>query len=249
MEFAAGVLALIRWDLSFTEYTGEFCGLAASTELHDAPILHLFWLGANYHCPMDLPDITGLCWREGIYRCLESFRSRVKTSPRVSQLAPPSSSSSQLAPSSSPWPPLVPSSSSLPPLVPSSSPWPPLVLSSSPSAFPERPRESAVPECPPGSNPPNKFFLGGLPTMAHGDPPGPPKSTDDPPWPPDPPGHLSPRIYHGGLKARTHRDEYRRALFASVFQRVFCVHTQAIFADDVPSEHANSFPNIRWHLM
>jgi len=51
------------------------------------------------------------------------------------------------------------------------------------------------------------------------------------------------------LKARTHRDEYQRALFASVFQRVFCVHTQAIFADDEPSEHANSFPDIRWSLM
>ncbi len=38
------------------------------------------------------------------------------------------------------------------------------------------------------------------------------------------------------LKARTHRDEYRRALFA-------------IFADDEPSEHANSFPDIRWRLM
>ncbi len=47
------------------------------------------------------------------------------------------------------------------------------------------------------------------------------------------------------LKARTHRDEYRRALFASVFR----VHTQAIFADDEPSEHANSFPDIRWRLM
>ncbi len=51
------------------------------------------------------------------------------------------------------------------------------------------------------------------------------------------------------LKARTHRDEYRRVLFASVFQRIFCVHTQAIFADDEPSEHANSFPDIRWRLM
>ncbi len=51
------------------------------------------------------------------------------------------------------------------------------------------------------------------------------------------------------LKARKHRDEYRRALFVSVFQRVFCVHTQAIFADDEPSEHANSFPDIRWRLM
>ncbi len=51
------------------------------------------------------------------------------------------------------------------------------------------------------------------------------------------------------LKARTHRDEYQRALFASVFQHVFCVHTQAIFADDEPSEHANLFPDIRWRLM
>ncbi len=51
------------------------------------------------------------------------------------------------------------------------------------------------------------------------------------------------------LKARTHRDEYRRALFANVFQARFCVHTQAIFADDEPSEHANSFPDIRRRLM
>ncbi len=51
------------------------------------------------------------------------------------------------------------------------------------------------------------------------------------------------------IKAHTHWDEYRRALFASVFQRVFCVHTQAIFTDDEPSEHANSFPDIRWRLM
>ncbi len=55
--------------------------------------------------------------------------------------------------------------------------------------------------------------------------------------------------FNNALKACTHRDEYRRALFASVFQCVFCVHTQAIFADDEPSEHANSFPDIRWRLM
>ncbi len=67
MEFAACVLALIRRDLSFVEYGGEFCGLAAVAELHDTAILHLFWLGACYHHPMDLPDTTGLCWREGIF--------------------------------------------------------------------------------------------------------------------------------------------------------------------------------------
>jgi len=36
--------------------------------------------------------------------------------------------------------------------------------------------------------------------------------------------------------------------------RGFCIFilffsVQAIFADDEPNEHANSFPDIRWHLM
>ncbi len=94
MEFAAGVLALIRWDLSFVEFAGEFCRLAALTELHDAAILQLFRLGACHNRPMDLPDTTGLCWREGIYRCLGSFRSRAEASPLLPPLAPASSSSS-----------------------------------------------------------------------------------------------------------------------------------------------------------
>ncbi len=154
---AACACALSRWNLPFVEFAGEFCGLAAVSELHDAAILHLFRLGANYQRSMDLPDTTGLCWREGIYRCLGSYRSRVETSPRVSPLAPPSSSSSPLVPSSSSSSPLVPSSSSssslvlpsssslVPPssssslLVPSSSSSSPLVLpsaSSSPLVLP-----------------------------------------------------------------------------------------------------------------
>ncbi len=109
-------LALSRRNLSFVEFAGEFCKLAAVTELHDAAILHLFRLGANYQRPMDLPDTTGLCWREGIYRCLGSYRSRVEPSPRVSPLAPSSSSLSPLVLLSSSSSPLVlPSSSSLVP--------------------------------------------------------------------------------------------------------------------------------------
>ncbi len=135
MEFAAGAFALSRRNLPFVEFAGEFCGLAAVTELHDAAILHLFRLGANYQHPMDLPDTTGLCWREGICRCLGSYRSRVETSPRVFPLAPPSSSSS----------PLVPSSSSSSPLVPSSSSSSLLVLPSSSSLVPP---STALPEHP-----------------------------------------------------------------------------------------------------
>ncbi len=126
MEFTACAYALSRRNLSFVEFAWEFCGLAVVMELHDTAILHLFRLGANYQHPMDLPDTTGLCWREGIYRCLGSFRSRVETSPLVSPLSPlahlrsgPSSSSSSplVLPSSSS---LVPPSSSSSLLVPSS---------------------------------------------------------------------------------------------------------------------------------
>ncbi len=146
MEFAACVLS--RRNLSFVEFAGEFCGLATVTELHDVAILHLFRLRASYHHPMDLPDTMGLCWREGIYRCLGSFRSRVGTSPLVSPLAPPSLSSSPLVPSSSSSSPLVPSSSPSSSLVPASSSSSPLVPPSLPSS-PLARSSSALPERPP----------------------------------------------------------------------------------------------------
>ncbi len=113
---------------------GEFCWLATVSELHDAAILHLFRLGENYQRPMDLPDTTGLCWREGIYRCLGSYWSRVETSPRVSPLAPPSSSSSPL---------VLPSSSSLVPPCSSSS-----LLVPKRAASPRFPSAAASPRFP-----------------------------------------------------------------------------------------------------
>ncbi len=41
----------------------------ACTPLDDATINTLFLLGASYHRPVDLPDTTGLSWREGVFRC------------------------------------------------------------------------------------------------------------------------------------------------------------------------------------
>ncbi len=59
---------------------------------------------------------------------------------------------------------------------------------------------------------------------------------------------MQPSIWETALRP-VHTGTNIGALFASVFQRVFCVHTRAIFADDEPSEHANLFPDIRWRLM
>ncbi len=154
MEFAARLFALIWRDLPFMEYAGEFCGLAAVTEVQDAALLHLFRLGACYHRPLDLPDTTGLCWREGVYRCLGSVRARVGTSPSpvalpcppaVSVASPPAENmaSSMIinhhkfspVPAPRQRPPVPASPGPVPPeplLVPSSSPEPLLVPSSSP---------------------------------------------------------------------------------------------------------------------
>ncbi len=75
MEDAASFAALARLGLPFFEYARDFCGLAAATALEDATLNLLFWLGANYHRPVDLPDTIGLSWREGVFQCLGNVRS------------------------------------------------------------------------------------------------------------------------------------------------------------------------------
>ncbi|KAL1273032.1 hypothetical protein QQF64_028894 [Cirrhinus molitorella] len=40
--------------MEYVEYAREFCGLALITALDDATLNSLFWIGANYHRPVDL---------------------------------------------------------------------------------------------------------------------------------------------------------------------------------------------------
>ncbi|ROL32997.1 hypothetical protein DPX16_5892 [Anabarilius grahami] len=56
----------------------------------DETIKSLFWIGASYHHPVDLPDTSGLAWREAIIRCLESIcpRSRTQSDPEPSPPPP-----------------------------------------------------------------------------------------------------------------------------------------------------------------
>ncbi len=58
----------------------------------DATLNSLFWKGGNYYRPVDLPDTTGLSWREGILRRLESIWPRSRISLPSSPLAVPQSS-------------------------------------------------------------------------------------------------------------------------------------------------------------
>ncbi|KAL0185592.1 hypothetical protein M9458_017262, partial [Cirrhinus mrigala] len=146
--------------------------LATMSALHDATLSSLFWIGANYNHPVDLPDTTGLSWREMILRCLESVRPQSRTSPpAVPESRPPA------APCSSPL--AAAPRSSLPAAAQHSSPLAvshmashinidnimdlalPLgfdapILSPSPSPSPPSPPVPAPPEHPPVSAPPER---------------------------------------------------------------------------------------------
>ncbi|KAL0181207.1 hypothetical protein M9458_023613, partial [Cirrhinus mrigala] len=50
----------------------NFTHLAVTSPLDDEIMKSLFQIRANYHHPVDLPDATGLSWRESVFCCLES---------------------------------------------------------------------------------------------------------------------------------------------------------------------------------
>ncbi len=85
MESTAQFAALAHRDL-FYEYAGEFFGDAAATAWDDTTLNSLFWLGANCHHPVDLPDTTGLSLREGVFRCLGSVHRKLHNSRSESQM-------------------------------------------------------------------------------------------------------------------------------------------------------------------
>ncbi len=100
MEFVDRLTALAHRDLPLTEFVKEFSGLAVWTGFDDATLNSLFWIGANYHRPVDLPDTTGLRWREGILQCLESVLLRSRTNPpTAARSSPPSVAPLPLPPS------------------------------------------------------------------------------------------------------------------------------------------------------
>ncbi len=126
-EILAGQNGEACSDLQLEEFAREFSRLAVWTGLNDAALNSLSWIGANYHRPVDLPDITGLSWRQGILWCLESVQPRSKTSPPAAGLSRlPSVAHSMPSPSAAP-------KSSPPPFA--AHPNPPFTGKSSPPPF------------------------------------------------------------------------------------------------------------------
>ncbi len=74
MELAVRFAALARRSQDMEDFAGDFSCFAVNTTFDDEALKSLFKFGANCHHPVDLPDTTGLNWREANIRCLESVR-------------------------------------------------------------------------------------------------------------------------------------------------------------------------------
>lgn len=72
-EFAGQIMAVAHNSHNLFEYTEGFCSLVITCPLNEEIIKALQWVGVNFAHPRELPDISGLNWREAIFRCLESF--------------------------------------------------------------------------------------------------------------------------------------------------------------------------------
>lgn len=58
---------------NFLDFTECFCCLAVTCPYDDETLKSLFWIGANFHHAVQLPDNTALTWKEVIIRYLESI--------------------------------------------------------------------------------------------------------------------------------------------------------------------------------
>lgn len=78
MDYAAKFTAVAQMSHNFFTFTEHFCHLVVTSKT----LKSFFWIGANYHYPVDLPDTSGLDWREAIIRCLESIYPPVQNTAR-----------------------------------------------------------------------------------------------------------------------------------------------------------------------
>lgn len=77
----ARFISVAQENPDFLRFTVNFSHLAPTSPFDDETMNNLFWIRANYHHYIDLPDTSGLNWRKAIFRCLESVVPWFRTQP------------------------------------------------------------------------------------------------------------------------------------------------------------------------
>lgn len=89
MDLAVQFAALVHSGLNIFDFHFYFVKLAERTAFDDETSKSMFWIGANYYHPVDLPDTKGLSWREVIIRYVESIYPRSRQWPDPEPSPPP----------------------------------------------------------------------------------------------------------------------------------------------------------------
>lgn len=71
MDLAAEFTAFAHEGLPVLEYNVRFCQLTLGSHFDDKTLKSLYWVGANYYNPLDLPEISKGTWREPLLKCME----------------------------------------------------------------------------------------------------------------------------------------------------------------------------------
>lgn len=88
MEYNTIFTALAQEGLPLLDYSIQFRTLAPRAAFDDGSLKSLNWIGANFHQPLNLPDMMEGAWREAILRCLESVYPQSTPSPASSNPEP-----------------------------------------------------------------------------------------------------------------------------------------------------------------
>ncbi|CAM4721126.1 unnamed protein product [Leuciscus chuanchicus] len=101
------MIVLAQESPNLFSFVKDFMCLAATSALDDKTLRTLFWIGATIHLHIDLPDTTGLDWKETVIGCLESVAPRSRTQPDPEPVSPSTAEYSCVPPADGELPPAV----------------------------------------------------------------------------------------------------------------------------------------------
>ncbi|ROL50936.1 hypothetical protein DPX16_14467 [Anabarilius grahami] len=99
MDERAIMLVRAQESPDLFSFVQDFIFLAVTSTLDDQSLKTLFRIRVTFHQPLDLPDTTGLNWREAVIRCLESVAPRSGAQPDPEPVATPSTAENSRVPS------------------------------------------------------------------------------------------------------------------------------------------------------